>query len=165
MKPLSRKDRHVESTLVRLAYIPLMAAMVAGIVVFWWPVLAWSDYWLRRAWRRRWGRDQGRVVIPFEPGTPWHEAVIARWIPRYGDRTSLVDLTTLKPKSRSLEDRVYRRWRPHYPFYVRPPIMIGIPPRGRVATVSFAEVLDDPAQLDRRLSEVASLTFGDGLDC
>jgi hypothetical protein len=161
MKPLSRKGRHVESRLGRLAYIPAMAVVVAGIVVFWWPVMAWSDYRLRRAWRRQWGKNQGRVVIPFEPGTSWHEAIIARWIPRYGDRTSLVDLTTLRRKARSLEDRVYRRWQPHYPFYVRPPIMIGIPPRGRVAAVSFAEVLNDPAQLERRFSQVARLTFGE----
>ncbi len=161
MRPLSRNSRvYVESTLGRLAYIPVMAVVVAGIVIFWWPVLAWSDYWLRRAWRRHWG-NHGRVVIPFEPGTPWHEVVIARWIPRYGDRTSLVDLTTLRPKSRSLEDRVYRRWQPHYPYYVRPPIVIAMPSRGRVATVSFAEVLDDPAQLERRLSEVARLAFGE----
>jgi hypothetical protein len=133
MKPLSRKDLYVESTLVRLAYIPAMAVLIVGIVVFWWPVLAWSDYRLRRAWRRHWGRTQGRVVIPFEPGTPWHDAIIARWIPRYGDRTSLVDLTTLLPKSRSLEDRVYRRWQPHYPFYVRPPIVT------EVAGLAFGE--------------------------
>jgi hypothetical protein len=162
MRPLSRNPRvYVESTLGRLAYIPVMAVVVAGIVIFWWPVLAWSDYWLRRAWRRHWGNNHGRVVIPFEPGTPWHEVVIARWIPRYGDRTSLVDLTTLKPTSRSLEDRVYRRWQPHYPFYVRPPIVIAMPSRGRVATMSFADVLDDPAQLERRLSEVARLAFGE----
>jgi hypothetical protein len=162
MRPFSRKPKvHVESNLVRLAYIPVMAVLVAGIVVFWWPVLALSDYRLRRAWRKHWGKDAGRVVIPFEPGTPWHEAIAAGWIPRYGDRTSLVDLTTLDPKSRSLEERVYRRWQPHYPFYVRPPIMIGLPPGGRVATVSFAEVLDDPAQLERRFLEVARLAFGD----
>ena len=161
MKPLSRKDMHVESTFVRLAYIPVMAVIVAGIVVFWWPVLSWADYRLRRAWRRHWGKEQGRVVIPFEPGTPWHEAIIARWIPRYGDRTSLVDLTTFSHKSRSLEDRVYRRWQPHYPFYTRPPIVIGSPSRGRVVTVSFAEVLNDHAQLERRFNEVARLAFGD----
>ena len=145
---------------MRLAWIPVMAALVIGTVVFWWPVLSWYDYRLRRAWRRHWGKAQGRVVIPFEPDTPWHEAIVARWIPRYGDRTSLVDLTTLKPKSRSLEDRVYQRWKPKYPFYVRSPVMIGIPAQGKIATVSFAEVLNDPAQLERRFSEVARLTFG-----
>jgi hypothetical protein len=147
--------------MARLAYIPVMIVVVIGIVVFWWPVLAWDDYWLRRAWRKQWGKE-GRVVVPFEPGTPWHEAIITSWIPRYGDRTSLVDLTTHRPKSRSLEDRVYQRWRPNYPFYVRPPVMIGIPSRGRVATVSFADVLLDPAQLEQRFHQVAELTFGDG---
>jgi hypothetical protein len=161
MKPLSRKARHVESTLGRLAYFPVMAVIVAGIVVVWWPVMAWNDYRLRRAWRKHWGKAQGRVVIPFEPGTTWHDAIIASWIPRYGDRTSLVDLTTLKRKSRSLEDRVYWRWQPREPSRVRPPIMIGIPARGRVVTVSFADALDDPARLQARLSEIARLTFGD----
>jgi hypothetical protein len=138
-----------------------MAVLVTGIVVFWWPVLALNDYWLRRAWRKHWGRSQGRVVIPFEPGTAWHDAIIASWIPRYGDRTSLVDLTILKRKPRTLEDRVYRRWQPHYPFYVRPPIIIALPARGRVATVSFADVMGNPAQLDRRFNEVAQITFDD----
>lgn len=161
MKPLSRKTRHVESTLARLAYLPVMAVLVTGVVVFWWPIMALNDYRLRRAWRKHWGKGQGRVVIPFEPGTTWHDAIIASWIPRYGDRTNLVDLTTLKPKSRSLEDRVYRRWQPYYPNYVRPPIMIGIPARGVVSTVSFADVLDNPAQLERRFTEVARITFGD----
>jgi hypothetical protein len=161
MKPFSRRPRvHIESNLVRLAYVPVMAVLVAGIVVFWWPVLALSDHWLRRAWRKHWGEDAGRVVIPFEWGTPWHQAISAGWIPRYGDRTSLVDLTTLESNSRSLEARVYQRWQPHYPFYARPPIMIGIPARGRVATVSFAEVLHDPGLLKRRFDEVAELTFG-----
>jgi hypothetical protein len=109
-----------------------MAVLVTGIVVFWWPVLAWGDYRLRRA---------------------WHDAIIAFWIPRYGDRTSLVDLTTLEPKSRALEDRVYRRW--------QPPIIIGIPARGRIATVSFADVMDNPAQLERRFQDVARVTFDD----
>jgi hypothetical protein len=164
MKPLSRKPPYVESTLVRLAYIPVMAVLVVGVVVFWWPVLAWSDYWLRRAWRRHWGNHQGRVVIPFEPGTPWHDAIIARWIPRYGDRTSLVDLTTFRPESRALEDRVYRRWQPNYPFYVRPPMVIALPSHGRVATVSFADVMAEPAAIERRMTEVAELAFGN-LDC
>ena len=162
MKPLSRKRQaYVESTLVRLAYYPVMAVVVVGIVLFWWPVMAWNDYWLRRAWRKQWG-DAGRVVIPFEPGTPWHEAVIAHWIPRYGDRTSLVDLTALSPKSRSLDARVFRRWQPHshYPLYVRPPIVIAIPPHGRVATVSLADAMADPVAIERRLAEVARLAFG-----
>lgn len=161
MKPLSRNPRHVESTLKRLAYIPVMAVMVAGIVVFWWPVMALNDYRLRRAWRKHWGKAQGRVVIPFEPGSPWHDAILACWLPRYGDRTSLVDLTTFNRQSRSLEDRIYQRWQPRYPFYVRPPIMIAIPARGKVATVSFADVIRDPARLDRRFNEVARLTFDD----
>lgn len=101
------------------------------------------------------------MVIPFEPGTAWHDAIIALWIPRYGDRTSLVDLTTLEPKSRALEDRVYRRWQPHYPFYLRPPIIIGIPARCRIATVSFADVMDHPVQLERRFQDVARVTFDD----
>jgi len=99
--------------------------------------------------------------IPFEPGSPWHDAILACWLPRYGDRTNLVDLTTINRKSRSLEDRVYRRWQPRHPFYVRPPIMIAIPARGKVATVSFADVIRDPARLDRRFNEVARLTFDD----
>ena len=161
MKPLSRKPPYVESSLARLAYIPVMAALVAGIVVFRWPVMAWNDHRLRRAWRRHRGRNQGRVVIPFEPGTPWHEVVISRWIPQYGDRTSLVDLSTLRPKSRSLEDRVYRRWQPQPPFSVRPPIVIVLPARGRVATVSLADVMDEPAAIERRLTDVARLAFGE----
>lgn len=161
MNPLSRKNRHVESTAKRLAFIPAMAIMVAGIVVLWWPVMAWNDHRLRRAWRKHWGKGQGRVVIPFEPGSRWHDAIIASWIPRYGDRTNLVDLTTLKPKSRSLEDRVYRRWQPKNPAYTRPPLIIGIPARGRVATVSFADVMDSPARLAGRFEEVARMVFDD----
>ena|SRR5579862_7935782 len=160
MKPLSRNPRHVESALLRLAYIPVMAVMVTGIVLCWWPVMALNDYRLRRAWRKHCG-SRGRIVIPFEPGTPWHDAIIASWIPRYGDRTNLVDLTTLKRGSRSLEAKVYRRWQPHYPFYARPPIMIGIPARGRVATVSFADVMGNPAELERRFNEVARIAFDD----
>ena len=161
MRPLSRTSRHVESTVGRLMYAPVMAVLVTGIVVLWWPVMAWNDYRLRRAWRKHWGNGQGRVVIPFEPGTPWHDAIIASWVPRYGDRTSLVDLSTLKPKSRSLEDRVYRRWRPGKPDYARPPIIIGIPARGHVMTVSFADVMDDTTRLDRRFQEIAGILFDD----
>jgi hypothetical protein len=161
MSPLSRKPPpYVDSTWKRLAYIPVMAVIVAGVVVFWWPAMAWSDFRLRRAWRRHWGSNEGRVVIPFEPGTPWHEAIIARWIPRYGDRTSLVDLTTLKRKSRALEDRVYRRWQPRSPQHAKPPIMIVIPPRGRVLTVSFADAMSEPAVLERRFAEVAEVVAG-----
>ncbi len=161
MKPFSRKPRHVESAVGRFAYIPVMAAIVVGVVALWWPVMSWNDYRLRRAWRKHWGRAQGRVVIPFEPGTAWHDAIIASWIPRYGDRTSLVDMTTLKPKSRTLEDRIYRRWQPRYPASVRPPIIIAIPARGRVATVSFADVMESPARLAARFQDVARITFDD----
>jgi hypothetical protein len=37
----------------------------------------------------------------------------------------------------------------------------GSSPRGRVARVSFAEALQDPAQLERRFLEMARLAFGD----
>jgi len=159
MRPFSRKSGYVESTVGRLAYGPVMAVLVTGVVVLWWPLMAWNDYRLRRVWRKHWGKGQGRVVIPYEPGTPWHDAIIASWIPRYGDRTSLVDLTTLKPKSRSLEDRVYRRWHPRKSALARPPFIIGIPAKGRVVTVSFADVIENPVRLDRQFQDVARITF------
>lgn len=152
MSPLSRRlDRvHVESTLRRWAYVPVMAVIVVGVVVFWWPWVAWRDRRLRRDCALAWGPD-GRVVIGYEPGTPWHEAIIAHWIPRYGHQTSLVDLAKLKNAPISLEDRVYRRWKLPFPS----PAVIAIPARGRVTAVSFAGVLSDPRALERRFAEVA----------
>jgi hypothetical protein len=157
MNPLSRKlDRvYVESTLRRWAYIPVMALIVVGVVVFRWPWLAWRDRRLRRACALAWGNGQGRVVTGFEPGTPWHAAIIAHWIPRYGDRTSLVDLAKLRSAPASLEDRIYWRWNPAFSGPVRPPVMIAIPARGRVCTVSFAHALSDPEALERRFMDVA----------
>jgi hypothetical protein len=146
---------YVDTPLRRWAYAPVMAVMVAGIVMFWWPWTAWNDYWLRRACRRQWGKAQGWVVIGFEPGTAWHEAVIAHWIPRYGGRTHLVDLAKLGTHARSLEDRVYERWKG------QPPVMITIPTRGRVCAVSFTAVLGDSAALERRFAEVARLAYGE----
>jgi hypothetical protein len=161
MNPLSRKaDRvQVDSTLRRWAYVPAMAVIVVGVVVVWWPWLAWRERRLRRDCGLIWGT--GRVVIGYEPGTPWHEAIIAHWMPRYGDRTSLVDLAKLGSAPASLEDRVYRRWKPAFPAPVRLPVVIIVPAHGRVCTVSFAGALSDQAALERRFAEVARVA---GLD-
>jgi hypothetical protein len=153
MNPLSRKPQvYVESTFARLAYIPVMAVTVVAILVFRWPVLAVTDRWLRRAGRKAWG-GHGRVIAAFTPGTPWHTTIVESWMPRYGDRTSLVDLAA--SRSRSLERRIYRRWD------VRPPALIAIPAEGRVCTLSFAEALADPVALERRFAEVARIAFGE----
>jgi hypothetical protein len=158
MNPLSRTpDRvQVDSTLRRWAYVPVMGVIVVGVVAFAWPWLAWRDRRLRRDCGLAWGAaGQSRVVIGYEPGTPWHEAIIAHWIPRYGDRTSLVDLAKLGSAPASLEDRVYRRWKPAFPGPVRLPVIIVVPARGRVSTVSFAGTLSDRQALERRFTEVA----------
>jgi hypothetical protein len=164
MKPLSSNKRlHVESNLRRWAYVPVMAVIVVGALVFRWPWMVWHDRRLRRACAAQWGKSDGRVVIAFEPGTPWHEAIKAHWIPRYGDRTSLVELSLVGSSSRSVENRVYRRWKPVTALSARSPAMIAIPPlgRGRVTSVSFAEALATPALLKRRLADVARLAFGE----
>lgn len=165
MNPLSRTppgvDRvQVDSTLRRWAYVPVMAVIAVGVAVFWWPWMAWRDRRLRRDCALAWG-GHGRVVIGFEPGTPWHDAIVADWIPRYGDRTSLVDLARLRSSPASLEDRVYVRWKPRSRSPVRLPVMIAIPPRGPVCTVSFADALSDPRALAQRCADVARVA---GLD-
>jgi hypothetical protein len=156
MKPFSpKKSLHVESRLRRWAYIPVMAVTVLGIVAFRWPWMAWHDRRLRRACAAQWGDGQGRVVIAFQPGTPWHEAITRHWIPRYGDRTSLIDLSN-RP-SKSLENRIYRRFKP----VDSVPAMIAIPAHGRVYTVSFAEALPNHTALEHRLIDVARLAYGE----
>jgi hypothetical protein len=158
MKPFSPKPQiHVESRLRRWAYVPVMAITVLGIVLFRWPWMAWHDRRLRRACAARWGDSRGRVVVAFEPGTPWHEAITRHWIPRYGDRTSLIDLSQRSSTSRSVEERVYRRFKP----LDSVPAMIAVPAQGRVSTVTFAEALPSQVALERRLLDVARLAYGE----
>ena len=115
------------------AFGPLLFVVLAAVVsaVVWWYVLARRRAIAAfRAAHRTTGKD---VLIVYTDSPHWKDYIETRWLPRWGDRAIAFDRS--KPwRADQVEARL---WRAVAGQAEHTPIVIVIPPRGRVQIVRF----------------------------
>ena len=112
---------------------PLLFALVlAAIGAIWWRIVQAKERAIAafRAANRTTGKD---VLVVYTDSPHWKEYIEANWLPRWGDRAIAFDRS--KPWR---EDQVEARlWRAVAGTAEHTPVVIVVPPRGKVQIVRF----------------------------